>query len=100
MVGLLQDILCVLQGLAKYFALALVTVVNLLVAGIGAFAGAIVGLLPGMPDAPGPPDSGVIGFLAWLYPLGPLLAGVAIFVGLWVVWMGVATALRWVKVIQ
>jgi hypothetical protein len=100
MLGLLQDILCVLQGMAKYVELALVVVLNGLVAGVGAFAAALIGLLPAMPDPPGPPDSGVIGFLAWLYPLGPMLAGLGVFVACWLVWMVVATGLRWVKVIQ
>jgi hypothetical protein len=73
------------------------TVVNALVAAVGALLAVVVALLPGMPAAPslGGPDW--LGWLNWLLPIGPMLAIAAAMIACWVTFLIVRVALRWVK---
>jgi hypothetical protein len=99
MISLLSKILCAIEGLAVHLADWLVAIVNLLVAAIGALAAAIVSLLPGFPAPPDHPSSTILGYVNWFLPLGGLLAGFAVFVGIWALWLLIAIPLRWVKAI-
>ncbi len=97
MIGLLQEILCVLEGLAKYVLVGVVWAINALVDAIGAFMAFILGLLPDFPDPPSHPPSGVLGWLTWVIPLGPLVAGLALFVTCWVAFLVIRIPLKWIK---
>ena len=99
MLGLLEAILCVLQNILLAILWAGAVVVNVLVLALAGLGVLIAALLPEMPDAPGPPDSGVVGAIAWLYPLGALLAGFLTIVTLWLAVIAVRAALRWVKLL-
>jgi uncharacterized membrane protein len=78
---------------------ALVSFVNLLISAIGAAIGAFFSLLPGMPAEPSGPGEGVLGWLVWIIPVGPLVAGLATFVGIWLIFLAVRIPLRWLKVL-
>lgn len=99
MIGVLNAILCVLQNILLAVLWAGALVINALIVALGAFAAALVLLLPGMPDPPPPPDSGVLQVFAWFYPLGGLLAGLLVFITLWITVVAIKAALRWVKLL-
>lgn len=99
MLGILNDILCVLRNVLLAIAYAGVEVVNAIVLAIGAFATALIGLLPAMPDPPSPPDGGVLGAVAWMYPVGAMVALLVTFVSLWGIVTLLRAALRWVKLL-
>jgi len=99
MIGVLNAILCVLQNLLLAVLWAGATVVNALVLAIAALAAVVALLLPGMPDPPPPPASGVLEVFAWFYPVGGLLAGLLVFVTLWITVVAIKAALKWVKLL-
>jgi len=86
-----------LQTMATYVAIGLVNVVNLVIAGVGAVIGTFINLLPAMPSTPAAPSGSWTGWLAWVVPVGPLLGGLTVFVGLWLVYLLARIPLRWVK---
>lgn len=97
MLSILQEILCVLQALATYVLVAIVWAFNAVIAAFGAFMAAILALLPDFPDAPSSPPSGVLGWLTWVVPLGPLVAGLALFVTCWALFLVIRIPLKWIK---
>jgi hypothetical protein len=99
MIGVLNAILCVLQNLLLAILWAGATVVNALVLAIAGLAAVVGLLLPGMPEPPPPPASGVLQVFAWFYPVGGLLAGLLVFVTLWITVVAIRAALRWVKLL-
>lgn len=83
--------------IGRFFMIALVGVINLLVVSIG---GWIQLLSLGLPDMPAPPTAPVadwIGWLNWLFPIGPMIAALGVFVALWATFLLVRIPLRWVK---
>ena len=99
MLGLLEAILCVLQNILLAVLWAGAQVVNVLVLALAGLAVLLAALLPEMPELPEPPDEGVVGAIAWLYPVGGVLAGLLVIVTLWLTVMAVRAALRWVKLL-
>lgn len=97
MVALLEQILCVLEALATYVLVAIVWAVNAIVSAFGAFMGAILALLPDFPDPPATPPGGILGFITWIVPLGPLVAGLTLFVTVWVAFLVLRIPLKWIK---
>jgi hypothetical protein len=97
MLTLLQKILCAIEALGVKFLNGLITVVNLVIDGVGLFAGAIVGLLPVMPDPPAKPDNAILNAVTWLFPVGGIVAGCIVLLGLWTGYLVIRVALRWVK---
>jgi hypothetical protein len=97
MLGVLQAILCVLRNVLLAIAWGGVELVNGLVVAIGGFASLLVLLFPPMPTPPAPPDDGVIGFLAWIFPFGGLLAGLLAFCTCWAVLVAARIVLKWIK---
>jgi uncharacterized membrane protein len=78
-------------------AYGLVSVVNALIAALGAFIAAVIGLFPTLPAAPGPPSSGVLQWVNYFLPLGGMLALFGTFVTLWISFLGIRVALKWAK---
>jgi hypothetical protein len=75
---------------------ALVTVVNALIVAVAAVINAAMSILPSLPT---PPDvSGPwMGWLNWIVPVGPLLAGLSAFVAIWVSFLVLRIALKWAR---
>lgn len=78
---------------------ALVSAINLLIEAIGAFISLLVLLLPEMPTPPNPPSSGILQWLAWLFPLGGLVTGLLVWVGIWLAYLVIRIPLRWMRVL-
>lgn len=78
---------------------ALATAVNWLIAGLGAFIGWAVSALPLMPSAGPTPPGSVLSIVNYFLPVGALVAGLALFVSLWGVFLIVRIPLRWAKVV-
>lgn len=76
---------------------ALMSAVNLIIAAVGLLLEALLLLLPLMPATPTAPVTEWVGWLNWLFPVGELLAGLAVCVGLWLVFIVVRIPLKWVK---
>jgi hypothetical protein len=95
--GALAAIFEVLKASGVSTLWALVTGINLLIVAVGAFIAAVVGLLPTLPDPPGPPDSGVLQWVAYIYPMGAMLAVLATFLTMWVAFLVIRIPLRWIK---
>jgi len=75
----------------------IILAVNALVAGIGALLAALIFLLPDMPDHPPAVDSGVLGTINWIVPVGQLISVWAIILGLWLTILAIRIALKWVR---
>jgi hypothetical protein len=97
MIALLQAILCVLRNILMAIAWAGLELVNALVLALGAFAALLIFLLPQFPTEAGTPSSGILGWLNWIAPIGPLVGGLISVLGLWLGFLAVKIALKWVK---
>ena len=97
MIGLLEDILCAILGLAAAIVGLLVVVLNAFFVAIGAFLGVIVALLPEMPEPPGAPSSGVLQFINFFLPLAGLSALLVTMGSLFLAVMLLRMALNWLK---
>lgn len=97
--GVLDQILCVLTSVGKYFLLGIVLGINKLIAAIGGLIGAMVALLPNMPSSPdwsGIPDH-VFEIANWAFPFPVLITALGALATLWAVWQIVSIGLRWAK---
>jgi len=97
-----DPIVNLLTGLAKaiggWVLNALITFINLLIVAIGAFIGFIASLLPDLPQGSGGTFGGSwVGWLNYYVPVAELVAGLAIWVGLWGAFLLIRIPLRWVK---
>lgn len=99
MIGFLKAIWHGILSVPYLILDGLVALLNGFLAAIAALAGFLWGLLPDFPDAPAAPDSGVLQWINWVLPLGPLFTGFAVFVSLWGVFFIVRWGLRWVKML-
>lgn len=99
--GILDPLIGLLVGLAKFVGhwvlWALISAINLLVAAIGAVIGGFLSLLPDMPTAGGTFGGSWVGWLNYYIPVAELVAGLVIWVGLWLLYLVVRIPLRWVK---
>lgn len=100
--AILTAILCVLTNLVYTIIAALVLGLNLIIAALAAFLAGLVALLPAFPDLPSLPDeySTAAGWVAWVFPIGTLLAILSWFAGVWIVWQLVAIGLRWARALS
>lgn len=76
---------------------AIISALNLVIAAVGALIEVLLSLLPLMPATPSAPVTAWVGWLNWLFPVGELLAMLAVCVGLWLVFLVVRIPLKWVK---
>lgn len=97
MIALLGEILAAVSAAGAYVLAALETCVNAVLAAMVALYAVIISLLPGMSDAPAIGHPQWLSWLSWFYPVGDLLAGLAIIITLWVTWLGFRYALRLVR---
>jgi hypothetical protein len=97
MLGFLEDIWHGILDLPFLIIGGLVEMINALIVAIAALAEFLLALLPSFPDPPSEPASGIVGWLLWMVPLGTMLALFTVLVSLWVGFLGVKMALKWVK---
>ncbi|MBJ7330725.1 MAG: hypothetical protein JHC95_12570 [Solirubrobacteraceae bacterium] len=97
MLDWLGGIFDVLTQLGELVLWAIVSAINVLIAACGLALGAFLSLLPAMPTPPAAPVAEWVGWMNWLFPVAPLLAGLTVCVGLWLVYLVVRIPLRWLK---
>src|SRR3954468_14510937 len=97
MLGLLRLLADVVTSIPQMVLWSLETAINAVIVGFAAAAAAVLALLPALPTPPGPPSSGVLQWVAYIYPMGAMLAVVATFIGLWVAFLAVKIPLKWFK---
>lgn len=95
----LTGIFSLLSGMVGYIVAGLVSWVDLMVVAIAAAVVFFVNLLPDMPAPPAPPSGSWLSWLNWAVPVADLVAGLLVFVGLWVVYLLVRVPLRWLRVL-
>jgi hypothetical protein len=78
-----------------------IALLNLLIDGLVALIGLVVGLLPAMPTLPDVPADVTAGFRAgnYFFPFGFLLVVGATVAGLWLSWFVLSAGLRWAKAV-
>ncbi len=94
---ILRAIWCAILTLPQFILDGLVAVVNLAIVALGYAAEQAVGALPTMPEAPGPPSSGIVAALNWFFPLAVIVSALAGITALWVAVLAARQALKWVK---
>jgi hypothetical protein len=97
--GVLKDILCACLHIGDYVLWGLMMAVNGLVIAVGSFIALVVSLMPALPAVPAAPSSAILGFVAYLFPIGGVVAALATFVALWGAFMLIRVPLRWAKVL-
>jgi hypothetical protein len=95
--GLLQDILCAVLAAGAFVLWALMSALNGLVLAVGVLISGVIALLPDLPDTPSPPGGDILGFVAYLFPIGGVVAALLTFVALWVAFLAIRIPLRWAK---
>jgi hypothetical protein len=99
MIDLLKAILCAIQTVAAAIGALVVIIVNLIIGALGLLLDGLLLLLPNMPEEPVGPPGGVLGFLNWVVPMGALVSGLAAMILIWLVWLAIRIALKWVKAV-
>lgn len=99
MLTVLQAILCVLRNLAMSILAVIIMAFNAIVQALGTLLAGLLAILPPFPDLPTLPTfvTDVIGWVGWFFPVGTVVAILAWFLTIWLIWQGVALALRWGK---
>jgi len=95
--SIFQAILCAIENLALSILAVLVMGLNAFVVAIGGVVAALLLLLPNMPDHPPAMDSGVLGWLNWIVPIGGVLSVWTIVLSLWLAFLVLRIALRWMR---
>jgi hypothetical protein len=99
MLGWLSDIWEAIKDVPYLIVAGLVEVVNAIIAAVAAFCEVLLALLPSFPDPPSEPVSGIAGWLLWMVPLGTMLSLFTTLVALWITFLGIKVALKWVKIL-
>jgi hypothetical protein len=96
---LLSKILCWIEKLPVLVLIAIVDGINELLVGIGALIDLLVGILPDMPDVPNITSDWTegIGWANYFFPLAYAVDLLGTILALWLTWLLVSIALRWVK---
>jgi len=98
MLSLLGKIADFIVNIGTFLLNAVIDAVNLVIVALGALIGVVLGLLPGMPDAPSiGASNNWLGWLNYYLPISGLLVGLTVFVGLYSALLVLRIALRWVK---
>src|SRR4051794_41928357 len=95
MLGLLRLIADVLTSVPQLVLWSVETGINAMIVAFAAAATAVLALLPALPAPPGPPSSGVLQWVAYIYPMAAMLAVVPTFIGLRVAFLSVKIPLIW-----
>jgi hypothetical protein len=97
-IGLLQEIV---DLFVCWVETAVMTVLNLVIAALGAAISALALLMPTMPDFPSTPGplADVLGWIAWFFPVHQMVLMFAFFLSAWLLWFALSIILRWAKAI-
>lgn len=89
-------------NLVCFIETAAIRVFNLFIAAVGALIGALAAVLPDMPDMPERPAAfdTALGWINWIFPVGTAVEIIGFLITAWLIWQGVAIALRWAKAIN
>jgi hypothetical protein len=96
-IPILGEILCVLEEIAAAIVGLLVLVINAAIVALGALLSVVLLALPVMPEAPSPPDSGVLQFINFFYPLADAATVVSTLGGLFAGFVVFRIILNWIK---
>lgn len=98
----LEQIGCYFLSAVAWLLTGIVYVIDQFIAAIAAIASTAIALLPDFPTTPETPASVIDGARAvnWIVPVGTLLAVLASCVTLWMLWLFVSSALRWVRAVE
>jgi hypothetical protein len=97
MLDFLGALLTPVRAFGQLVLWGLVSFANLLIEAIGTAIGAFMSLLPSMPAPPSVPVADWLGWLNWLFPIGPMVAALAVFVAVWIAFLLIRIPLKWVK---
>jgi hypothetical protein len=97
-IGLLQQIV---DLFVCWVETAVMTVLNLVIAALGAAISALALLMPDMPTFPTTPEalSQAVGWIAWFFPVHQMVLLFAFFLSAWLLWFALSIVLRWAKAI-
>lgn len=85
------------ESIGKFVLNAIIDAINLLIVAVGALIGVLFAVLPNMPAAPGPPESGWLETFSYFVPVGAIVALLALFLAAYTALLVIRIALRWVK---
>lgn len=94
----LQKMVCWLSNLPTLFLVAMVSLFNLIMVGVGAAIDGLAHLLPVFPAYSSFLPTGLLAAVNWFYPVGALAAALGTVASMYLVWLGVRIALNWLKV--
>jgi uncharacterized membrane protein YozB (DUF420 family) len=100
--GLLSQILCVLQNLAFSVLAVIIMAFNAILEALATLLAGLIYVLPPFPDLPSMPAVmvTVLGWINWVFPVGTVVLILAWMAGVWLLWQGIAIALRWARVVS
>lgn len=97
MIDALEGIYNAVTSFAQLVLWGVVTAINYVIAAVGALLGVVLAALPGFPDPPTFAQDSWVGWLNWFFPIGEFLALAVLFVTLWLSFLLIRIAARWVK---
>lgn len=99
MISLLQSILCVLMQIPYFVVWAAITAFNSVIIALGALLVGLAAILPDFPTLPVLPEEvdAIFGWVNWVFPVNTVVDIFLWMATVWLVWQGVAIALRWAK---
>lgn len=97
MIGVLQAILCAIEGLAAAIVTLFVLMIDGAIIALGAMVAVIMALLPNMPSAPASPSSSVLAFINWLFPIAAVATLMTSFGILLLAYYAVKIMLNWLR---
>lgn len=91
MIGILEDLLELLEDIAGYILYAIESVINLFFSGIQAIFNAATSLIP----LPGIPVPGFISEINWFFPIGQIVAIMIPIVSGYILFLAVRWIYKW-----
>jgi hypothetical protein len=96
----LSDMWFVVTHLPQFLWYSLISLVNLLVAGLAKFVQALLdGIGISMPAPPTVPSTftDVLSWVAWVFPIGTVADIAVFYAAAWLMWFVVSIGLRWAR---
>ncbi len=102
MLSILGQILCVLRNLALSVLAVIIMAFNAIIEALATLLEGLIFVLPPFPALPSMPAVmvTVLGWINWVFPVGTVVLIFAWAAGVWLLWQGIAIALRWARVLS